>query len=126
MRWAIAVLVVALLAVGGIALAARGGNEDQKPEGSNLSRVMCPLELVDPEASEPEYKPAKNAFDTAELIDKPLADARSIAARHGCEVVVSLQDGKGTPVPIDFDPKRIYVYTENEIVTQIEGVGGGL
>ena len=30
------------------------------------------------------------------------------------------------PVPIDLDPKRIYVYTEKGIVTQIEGVGGGL
>ena len=26
----------------------------------------------------------------------------------------------------DFDPKRIYVYTEDGVVTEIEGVGGGI
>jgi hypothetical protein len=40
--------------------------------------------------------------------------------------VVSLEDGKGVPVPIDIDPKRIYVYTEDGVVTEIEGVGGGI
>jgi hypothetical protein len=29
-------------------------------------------------------------------------------------------------VPIDVDPKRIYVFTEHGAVTQIEGVGGGI
>jgi hypothetical protein len=128
MRWVFAVVVVAVLAAGSIALAARGGDEENnKPSsGSDVAAVKCPLEPVDPNAPEPEYRPAKDAFDTAELIDKPLADARSIASEHGCEIVVSVQDGGGVPVPLDFDPKRIYVYTEKDIVTQIEGVGGGL
>jgi hypothetical protein len=55
-----------------------------------------------------------------------LTDARSIAQRHGCEVVVSVEDGGGLPVPLDFNPRRIYVYTEKSVVTEIEGVGGGL
>ena len=75
---------------------------------------------------EPEYRPAKDAFDTAELLDKPLADARSKRESHGCEVVVSVEDGAGQPVPIELNPKLIYVYTEKGIVTQIEGVGGGI
>lgn len=128
MRWLVAVVAVAVLAAGSIALAARGGDEenDKPSTGSNLAVLKCPLEPVDPNVPEPEYRPAKDAFDTAELLDKPLADARSIAQGHGCEVVVSVEDGGGVPVPLDFDPKRIYVYTEKGIVTQIEGVGGGL
>jgi hypothetical protein len=123
----LAVVVVAVLAAGSIALAARGGDEGDKPRSSSdVSAIKCPLEPVDPNVPEPEYRPAKGAFDTAELIDKPLADARSIAQRHGCQVVVSVQDGGGVPVPLDFDPTRIYVYTEKDIVTEIEGVGGGL
>ena len=127
MKWLLAVAVVAVLAAGSIALAARGGDEEDKPRSSSdVSAIKCPLEVVDPNVPEPEYRPAKDAFDTAELIDKPLADARSIAQRHGCQVVVSVQDGGGVPVPLDFDPTRIYVYTEKDVVTEIEGVGGGL
>ena len=37
-----------------------------------------------------------------------------------------LGGGKGVPVTTDFDPARIYVYTENGVVTEIEGVGGGI
>ena len=128
MRWLVAVVAVAVLAVGSIALAARGGDEEnEKPStSSDLTALKCPLEAVDPNVPEPEYRPAKDAFDTSELLDKPLTDARTIAQRHGCEVIVSVQDGSGLPVPLDFDPTRIYVYTEKDVVTEIEGVGGGL
>jgi hypothetical protein len=128
MRWLVAVVAVAVLAAGSIALAARGGDkENEKPNtGSELATLKCPLEVVDPNAPEPEYRPTKDAFDTAELLDKPLADARSIAKRNGCEVVVSVEDGGGLPVPLDFNPRRIFVYTEKGLVTEIEGVGGGL
>ena len=44
----------------------------------------------------------------------------------GASIVVSIEDGVGLPVPIEVDPTRIYVYTENNAVTTIEGVGGGL
>ena len=73
-----------------------------------------------------QFEPAKDSFDTAELIDQKLADAEKTAAEHGCNVVVSMEDGKGVPVTTDFDPARIYVYTENDVVTEIEGVGGGI
>ena len=127
-RWLVAVVAVLVLAAGSIALAARGGDEEkEKPSsGSELATLKCPLEAVDPSAPEPEYRPTKDAFDTAELLDKPLADASSIAQRKGCEVVVSVEDGGGLPVPLDFNPRRIFVYTEKGIVTEIEGVGGGL
>ena len=49
-----------------------------------------------------------------------------MASAKGCDIVVSVKDGGGQPVPIEFNPKRIYVYTEKDIVTQIEGVGGGI
>jgi hypothetical protein len=55
-----------------------------------------------------------------------MADATAKAGEHGCEIVVSLKDGEGQPVPIEIDPTRIYVYTEKDVVTTIEGVGGGL
>ena len=29
-------------------------------------------------------------------------------------------------MPIELNPKLIYVYTEKDVVTQIEGVGGGI
>ena len=39
---------------------------------------------------------------------------------------MSVKDGAGQPVPIEINPKLIYVYTVNDAVTQIEGVGGGI
>src|SRR5829696_529362 len=128
MRWLLALGVVVLLAVAGVAIAARGGEEDnKKTKGTDLTAIRCPLEQVGQTPDgEPEYRPAKDAFDTKVLIGLPLGDAEAKAAEHSCTVVVSIQDGQGLPVPIDVDPKRIYVYTEKDVVTQIEGVGGGL
>src|SRR4051794_20950035 len=84
-------------------LAGCGGEKAAK--GSDLTTIRCPAEH------------AANSFDTAELIGNKLDDARQTAAGHGCDVVVAMKDGEGVPVPIDVDPKRIYVYTENGVVT---------
>lgn len=122
-------VVVIVLAGVSIAIAARGGEEEQgKPQGENLTAIKCPLEAtgeLDP-GGQPEFKPAKDAFDTAELLDLPLEEARAKAGAKGCEIVVSVEDGAGRPVPIELNPKLIYVYTEKGVVTQIEGVGGGI
>jgi hypothetical protein len=98
----------------GAAVLAGCGGDDDKPAGTDLTAIRCPA------------PPADNAFDTAELVGMRLEDAQAKAAEHTCEVVVSLEDGKGRPVPIDVDPKRIYVFTEGGVVTEIEGVGGGI
>jgi hypothetical protein len=115
-RGLIAIVAVGLLAVvvAGIAIAAGGGGDEEKATGTDLTAVVCPLE------------PAENAFDTEELIGMSLDDARAKAAEHTCEIVVAIEDGRGLPVPVDVDPKRIYVYTEDDVVTEIEGVGGGI
>jgi hypothetical protein len=128
MRWLIAVGVVVVLAVAGVALASRGGEEEKRPtKGSDLTAIRCPLESSGQSADgTTQYRPAKDAFDTKVLIGLQLPDAEKKAAEHGCQIVVSIQDGVGLPVPIDVDPTRIYVYTENNAVTTIEGVGGGL
>jgi hypothetical protein len=119
--------VVVLLAAGGIALAARGGDDEEQPRGSDLTALRCPLVATGTSADgTQEYEPAPGAFDTAELIGLRLDDARTRAAEHSCEIVVSLEDGEGRPVPIDVDPERIYVYVEEGVVTEIEGVGGGI
>jgi hypothetical protein len=121
--------VVAVLAVASIAIAARGGEEDNKPKkGTDLTAIRCPLEPTGATdaGGEPEYRPAKNAFDTAKLIGLKLDEARKMASSSGCDIVVSVKDGAGQPVPIELNPKLIYVYTENDAVTQIEGVGGGI
>jgi hypothetical protein len=115
------------LVVGGLAAAACGDGEEEEPEGSDLTAIMCPLVPTGEQvAGVEQYEPADDAFDTAELVGMPLEEARATAAEHGCRIVVSLKDGEGIPVPIDIDPKRIYVYTENGVVTLVEGVGGGL
>jgi hypothetical protein len=93
-------------------LAGCGG--EKAANGTDLTTIRCPAEHV------------SNAFDTAELIGSTLDDARRKAAGHGCDIVVAMKDGEGVPVPIDVDPKRIYVYTEHGVVTEIEGVGGGI
>ena len=123
----IAAVIVVGLAVGGIALASLGGEEARPTEGSDLTALRCPLVPTTRSADgQQEYEPAPDAFDTAELIGLRLDDARALAAEHGCGIVVSVEDGKGVPVPIDVDPKRIYVYTDDGAVTEIEGVGGGI
>jgi hypothetical protein len=121
-------VVVLVLAGVSIAIASRGDEEEKKPAGANLSAILCPLEPTGKldAGGQPELKPAKDAFDTAELLDLPLEEARQKAVAKGCEIAVSVQDGAGQPVPIELNPKLIYVYTEKGIVTQIEGVGGGI
>ena len=125
-RWIATLVAVAVLGIAGIAVAARGGEgESKKTTGTDLTAMMCPLAPSGDSGATP-AKPAKNAFNTAELIGLSLADAKAKAARHTCSIVVSLEDGAGKPVPIDVDPRRIYVYTEKGVVTEIEDVGGGI
>jgi hypothetical protein len=107
----------ALAIVVTVALASGCGGKDE-PRGTDLTTVRCPQTASG--------KPAPGSFDTAELIGLALDDARARAGDHGCEVVVAMKDGEGVPVPIEVDPKRIYVYTEDGVVTKIEGVGGGI
>jgi hypothetical protein len=126
-RWILPLVAVVLLAIASIAIAARSGDEKKATKGTNLSVVRCPLEPTGKtNGGVPEYRPAKNAFDTAELVGLKLADARKKASVNHCDVIVSVQDGAGQQVPIELNPKLIYVYTEKDVVTQIEGVGGGI
>jgi hypothetical protein len=116
-----------VLAIASIAIAARGGDEKKATKGTDLTVVKCPLEptgkTVDGTA---EYRPAKDAFNTAELVGLKLEDAQKKASENRCDIVVSVKDGQGQPVPIELNPKLIYVYTEKDVVTTIEGVGGGI
>ena len=121
--------MLALVAAGGIALVgvAGCGGDDEEPEGTDLTAIYCPMAPTGERGEGVrQWEPAENAFDTAELIGMSLSEARATAAEHDCNIVVSLRDGKGVPVPIDIDPSRVYVYTEENRVTEIEGVGGGI
>jgi hypothetical protein len=110
-----------------VALAGCGGDDEEKPKGTDLTAILCPFVPTGEEnGAATGYKPAPDAFDTAELIGMPLEDAEAHAAKRGCSIVVAMEDGRGVAVPTDIDPKRIYVYTEDGVVTRIEGVGGGL
>lgn len=116
---------VAIAAV--VALAGCGGDDEEKPKGVDLTAIRCPfVESGDQAGGKAAYKPAPDAFDTAELIGMSLEEAEAHAAKRGCNIVVAMEDGKGVAVPTDIDPTRIYVYTEDGAVTRIEGVGGGL
>lgn len=124
-RWVGAVGAAAFVAVA-LAMAACGEDESDEPQGADLTAVSCPLEPAGKVGGVQQFEPAENAFDTSELIGMEVHDAAATADEHGCTVVVSLKDGKGVPVPIETDPTAIYVYTEDDVVTEIEGVGGGL
>jgi hypothetical protein len=119
--------ILGVVAAGALALAGCGGGDDEKPKGADLTTVRCPMVSTgEPVGGVERYEPAKNSFDTAELVGAPFEKARATAAEHGCNVVVAMRDGEGLPVPTDIDPKRIYVYTEDGVVTEVEGVGGGI
>lgn len=95
--------------------------------GGDLTAVWCPMVPADAGADEAErWQPAEDAFDTAELVGLELEAARALAASHGCDVVVALADGAGQPVPLEIDPTLVYVYTHDDVVDAVEGVGGGL
>jgi hypothetical protein len=118
--------LLGLAVAGAIAVTGCGGDEE-KPKGADLTALRCPLVPTGEQVGGVDrYAPAKDAFDTADLVGAPFEKARATAAEHGCEIVVAMRDGEGLPVPTDIDPKRIYVYTEHDVVTQIEGVGGGI
>jgi hypothetical protein len=116
------------LAIGAL-IAGCGGDDDDgdaEPVGQDLTTLQCPLERAGHEAGVAQLEPAEGAFDTSELIGLELTEAGDLAAEHGCEVIVSIADGEGQPVPVEVNLKAIYVYTEDDVVTQIEGVGGGI
>jgi hypothetical protein len=109
------------------ALIAAGCGGEEKPKGADLTELRCPIVLTGEQVDGvDQYEPAKDSFNTAELIGQELDKATATAAGHGCEVMVAKRDGEGLPVPTDINPKRIYVYTEDDVVTEIEGVGGGI
>jgi len=123
----LALAAATALVVGGFAVASCGDDEEGESEGSDLTAIRCPLAPTGEQvAGVEQYEPAEDAFDTDELVGMPVEEARATAAEHGCRIVISVKDGRGIPVPIDINPRRIYVYTENDVVTVIEGVGGGL
>ncbi|MEU8175443.1 hypothetical protein AB0C14_21395 [Microbispora hainanensis] len=103
-----------------------GDSGEAKTEGRDLTALQCPMVETGQSGGADQYRPAENAFDTAELLGLELAEAREKAARHNCEIVVSREDDKSLPVPIEIDLSRIYVYTAHGVVSEIEGVGGGL
>ena len=107
-------------------LAGCGGDEKEPPKGVDLTAMRCPLVPKAGAESSGQLEPAKDAFDTTELIGLRLEDAETKASEHGCNVVVSMQDQKGLPVSTELDPTRIFVHTEDGAVSEIEGVGGGL
>jgi hypothetical protein len=110
-----------------VATACGGDSDDEKSRpGPDLTALKCPMVQKATSGGVEQYEPAKNAFDTAELVGMKLAEAREKAADHGCEIVVASVDGKGRPVPIEVDPTRVYVFVERDVVTYIEGVGGGI
>jgi len=120
-------LGVAAAIAAAITLAGCGGEDQPEPAGTDLATLRCPLVATGEQAGGVErYEAAEDAFDTAELIGEPLPDAEAKATEHGCGIVVAKRDGEGQPVPTDVDPTLIYVYTEDDVVTDIEGVGGGL
>jgi len=103
------------------------GDDEKRAGGADLTALRCPLVPTGEQVGGVEqYEPAADAFDTAQLVGAPVEDARATAAEHGCDIVVAMQDGEGVAVATDIDPKRIYVYTEDGVVTRIEGVGGGI
>jgi hypothetical protein len=112
----LALAAAGVLAFGGAALGCGGDDEEKDKKGRDLTALPCPVSTGKD----------GNSFDTAELIGKRLKEARAKAAEHDCSVVVSIEDGKSMPVPVDVDPKRITVYTKGGVVTEIESVGGGL
>ena len=111
----------------GLVVAGCGGDDDaEAPVAQDLTTIYCPMERAGREAGVPQFEPAENALDTSELIGLGLDEAGSLAAEHDCEIIVSVADGEGQPVPIEINLKAVYVYTEDDVVTQIEGVGGGI
>jgi hypothetical protein len=122
-KWCVALGAAVVLAAAGCG----GDDEDPTAADTDLTAVRCPLVATGEQVGGvDELEPAPGAFDTAELVGDRLADAQAQAGDHGCEIVVALEDGAGKPVPTDVDPERIYVYVEDGVVTEIEGVGGGL
>jgi hypothetical protein len=122
-----ALLALAAGAAFALPLAGCGGDDDEpEPVAQDLTKIYCPMERAGREAGVPQFEPAENALDTSELIGLTLDEAGSLAADHGCEIIVAIADGEGQPVPIEINLKAIYVYTEDDVVTEIEGVGGGI
>lgn len=115
------------IAAGALALTRTGEDSGEaKMRERSLTALQCPMVETGQQGGTNQYRPAKNAFDTAELLGMELAEARAKAARHDCEIIIAREDGKSRPVPMEIDPTRIYVYVEHGVVRYIEGVGGGL
>src|SRR5215212_1411219 len=99
-------IVGAVLVTAAIVVAGCGGDDEPAAAGTDLTALKCPLVATGKQVGGiDEYRPAKDAFDTKELIGTRIDAARETAAEHGCEVEVAMEDGKGLPVDTDIDPR---------------------
>src|SRR5690606_11387506 len=87
------IATIALVAALAFVVVACGGDDTpaaEEPAGTNLLAQYCPLEVVESESGVEQYgDPVEGAWDTSEIVGKPLGEAEKIAADNGCYVEVS-------------------------------------
>jgi len=64
-----------------------------------------------------------SGFATEGLIGLSLPDAERLAEENGCTVRVIERDGESLPVTLDFNPARINVAVENDVVRGVKSLG---
>ena len=62
-------------------------------------------------------------FATEGLVGLPLPEAERLAEEDGCSVRVIERDGESLPVTLDFNPARINVAVETDVVTGVKSLG---
>ncbi len=116
------VLLVAIALLAGALLIAGCGSDDGNAGGETMANPdpagkYCP---GDPDGGD---RIPADAFDANELVGLELADAEAEAAKHGCTVRVTFEDGLGVPATMDFRFDRINVFCENGKVGEIDNIG---
>lgn len=78
---------------------------------------------VEPAAKWCPEEAGDRGFATEGLIGLSLADAERLAEANRCSVRAVERDGEPLPATMDFNPARINVAVENDVVTEVKSLG---
>lgn len=73
--------------------------------------VSCPADV-----------PAARAFDARTILGLSEEKARAVTERNGCVLYVARRDGEGFGTTAEYNPRRLHVVVEENVITQVTGV----
>jgi hypothetical protein len=107
-----------------LTLAGCGGGAEQEASAPAADPEQPVSSPADPAAPSGKPTPTKACRSLGrEIVGDPVDDATARAKRRACTLRVAVLDGQGQILTEDFQPARINVRVEGDVVTAVEFMG---